>query len=201
MKQILNILFILSILSCKAQSLIKSLDGDGSCPPYDANCYEKDVNNEFEKFTGTWKYQNGAAEITFKLKKELHYQISSNSNYMDLLVGEYRYIENGVVIVNTLSDFDNAAITGYEHKIKGGVFVHTTPSYCLVNSQIQDIKIELMIAAPNDFKTRGNIILHYVNDNGVEKLQVCVRDDSVLADDPDARIDIPDGYYVFVKQD
>ncbi len=76
MKQILNILFILSILSCKAQSLIKSLDGDGPCPAYDANCYEKDVNDEFEKFTGTWKYQNGATEITFKLKKELHYQIS-----------------------------------------------------------------------------------------------------------------------------
>jgi hypothetical protein len=87
---LLDSFFIL--LSCKAQTVIKSIEGDGSCPLYDTNCYEKDVNNEFGKYVGTWTYTNGDTELIFKLKKEEHYQISTNSSYTDMLVGEYKYI-------------------------------------------------------------------------------------------------------------
>lgn len=187
-------------LSCKAQSVIKSLEGDGSCPPYDTNCYEKDVNNEFDKFEGEWKYQNGNSELTFKLKKEEQYQSSSNSNYEDLLVGEYQYIEDGTEIVNTLSDFDDNAISGYDHNISGGVFVYRNITECIDNSNPNEIKVELMIADPiNDF-IEGRVILRHVNDNGIEKLQVCIYDYTTLADDVNARIPIPDGYYELIKQ-
>jgi len=37
--------------------------GDTSCPPYDNNCYEKDVNDEFEKFVAEWKYENGIEKL------------------------------------------------------------------------------------------------------------------------------------------
>lgn len=95
MKQILNILLLLSILSCKAQTIIVPL-GSGQDFEKTPNYYLKDVNNEFGKFAGTWKYQNGNTQIIFKLKKEEHYQAASNYNYVDLLVGEYQYIQNGV---------------------------------------------------------------------------------------------------------
>ncbi|WP_299367826.1 DUF6705 family protein [Winogradskyella sp.] len=200
MKHIVSIIFIISLFLCKAQSIIKSLDGDGSCPPYDTNCYEKDVNNEFDKFVGTWKYIEGNTELTFKLKKELHYQTSEDSNYMDLLVGEYKYIEDGIEKVNTLTDFDDMSITGYGHNISGSIFVHITPSYCIINSDNQEIKIKVSLTDPDDFNITGNVILRYVNEEGVEKLQVCIQDNSVLADDENANIAIPDGYYELEKQ-
>jgi len=195
------IILIMSLFSCKAQTIIKSLDGEGSCPPYDTNCYEKDINNEFEKYVGTWKYINGNTELTFKLKKEIHYQIYEDRSFQDLLVGEYKYIENGIEKVNTLDDFDDTSITGYDHTISGGVFTHITPSYCLINSDNQEIKIEVSLTDPDDFNITGNVILRYVNEGGVEKLQICIQDNSVLADDENANIAIPDGFYELIKQE
>ncbi|BAO75848.1 hypothetical protein WPG_1618 [Winogradskyella sp. PG-2] len=164
------------------------------------DCYEKDVNNEFDKFVGEWKYLSGNTEINFKLKKEEHYRISNETNYEDLLVGEYQYIKNGIEKINTLSDFDNSAISGYEHNISGGVFVYRTITECIDNSSSQEIKIELMISNPIDNLIEGRIILRYVNEDNIEKLQVCIYDYTTLADDANARIDIPDGYYEFLKQ-
>lgn len=201
MKNIVSIILIMSLFSCKAQSIIKSLDGDGSCPPYDTNCYEKDINNEFGKYVGTWKYIEGNTELTFKLKKEIQYQIYEDRSFQDLLVGEYKYVENGVEKVNTLADFDDDNITGYDHNISGGVFTHIAPSYCIINSDNQEIKIEVSLNDPNDFNITGNVILRYVNEDGVEKLQICIQDNSVLADDENANIAIPDGYYELEKQE
>jgi Family of unknown function (DUF6705) len=201
MKNALKIIIILSFISCKAQTVIKSLEGDGSCPPYDNNCYEKDVNNEFGKYVGTWTYTNGDTELIFKFKKEEHYQISTNSSYTDMLVGEYKYIENGIQKVNTLSDFDSTTLSGYDHSISGGVFVHRLPDSCIDNSDPTEIKIELFIESPEDDFIEGRLILRYVNDNGVEKIQVCVYDYTTLADDVNARIEVPDGYYEMIKQD
>ena len=199
MKRIIIIL-ILTTLSCKAQTIIKPMGTNDFCRN-DPNCYEKDVNNEFDKFVGEWKYQNSNTSLTLKLKKELHYQTSTASNYEDLLVGEYQYIENGVEKANTLADFDSPNISGYEHKISGGIFVRHLPSYCTDNSTPQEIKIELFIEDPNDRFIQGRIILRYVHDNGTEKLEVCIYDYTTMAEDVNAKLPIPDGFYVFIKQD
>ena len=57
-----NLIFIpllmLSILSCKAQNIIVPI-GSGQNLELNSDYYKKDVNNEFGKFTGTWKYENG----------------------------------------------------------------------------------------------------------------------------------------------
>lgn len=199
MKKILNIILVLTIISCKAQSIIVPI---ASGDPFEKtpNYYLKDINNEFNKFEGTWKYQNGDIEITFKLKKEEHYQALPQSNYQDLLVGEYQYITNGLVLVNTLDDFDNPLLSGYEHNISGRNFKHRLPSSCVDNSDVAEIKISMHINHPTEEFTEGILFLRYVNDNGVEKLQACIYDNTTMGNIPDARIDIPDGYYEFIKQ-
>ena len=115
MKQLVFIT-IITVLSCKAQTIIVPI-GSGDDIQLNTNYYHKDVNNEFGRFEGTWLYTDGNTELIFKLKKEELYQISSDSHYEDLLVGEYQYIENGVEKANTLADFDNASISGYDHYI------------------------------------------------------------------------------------
>lgn len=200
MKNYIIILAVATVFSCKAQSIIVPM-GSGETYENNPNYYLKDVDNDLDKFEGTWKYQNGDSEITFKLKKETHYQTSNDSNFRDLLVGEYEFIENGTVKANTLQSFDNTAISGYLHKISGGVFVHSIANDCLDNSDISEIKIRLTISDPNEEFVEGRLFLRYINDNGTEKLQVCIYDATTLADDVDARIDIPDGYYEFNKID
>lgn len=199
MKIYIILLAIITSYSCKAQSIIVPI-GSGEDIEHNPEYYKKDVNNELEKFEGTWKYLSGDSEITFKLKKEEHY-LSPSNYYKDLLVGEYQYIENDLEKVNTLSNFNNVSVSGYNHKISGSVFLHQLPNYCIDNSDIQEIKIELIIQQPNEDFVEGRIILRYVNEDGVEKLQVCIYDYTTLAEDTNARIDIPDGYYEFVKQE
>ncbi|WP_439152117.1 DUF6705 family protein [Winogradskyella sp.] len=199
MKNILRILITVSFISCKAQSVIIPLGGNQDIV-HSPDYYEKDVNNEFGKYTGTWSYTNGDTELTFKLKKEEQY-LSPSNYYTDMLVGEYKYIENGIQKVNTLSDFDSTTLSGYDHRISGGIFVHELPDNCLDNSDVTEIKIELFIVSPDDDDIEGRLILRYINDNGVEKIQVCVYDYTTLADDVNARIEVPDGYYEMVKQD
>ena len=199
MKQLLNIALLITLFSCKAQTIIVPI-GSGDNIKDNQSYYEKDVNNEFGKFEGTWKYQNGSTQITFKLKKETHYQISSDSYYEDLLVGEYQYIENGAEIANTLSDFSNPSVLGYSHKISGRGFNHFLPNNCTDNSEVAEIKIRLFLRHPTEEYTEGRVILRYVDDNGTEKLQACIYDYTTMGNIQDARIDIPDGYYVFVKQ-
>lgn len=200
MKNTVILILIITAFSCKAQSVIKSLDGDGSCPSNDSNCYEKDVNNEYDKFVGEWNYQSGDTSLTFKLKKELHYQIANNRNFTDLLVGEYQYIENGVEKANTLTDFDNVSISGYRHKISGGIFLHRLPYYCTDNSIPQEVKIELSIEDPNDSFIEGSVILRYVNDSGTEKLEVCIQNTSTMGEDPNPLLPMPNGFYEMIKQ-
>ena len=174
MKNSIIILIIITTLSCKAQSIIKPM-GSGDFCSDNPDCYEKDINNEFGKFAGTWKYQNKNNEITLKLKKEEHVQISNDSEFEDLLVGEYQYIANGVEKANTLADFNNVNISGYSHKITGGSFIHRLPSYyCIDNSDPAEIKVNVFIKHPVDRNVDGQLILRYVNDNGTEKLEACI---------------------------
>jgi len=199
MKHILILVIILTTLSCKAQSIIVPI-GSGQNFEKNENYYLKDVNNEFDKFEGTWLYQSGTTQITFQLKKEEHYQASENYNYIDLLVGEYQYIENGFEIVNTLSDFDSPFVSGYQHKISGRIFKHRLPSFCIDNSDVAEIKIKVRLNHPTEEETEGIVILRYVNDNGTEKLEACIYDNTTMGNIPNARIDIPNGYYEFIKQ-
>ena len=164
--------------------------------------YLKDVNNEFEKFEGEWQYLGVDMSMTLKLKKEEHYQPYPDTKFMDLLVGEYQYIENGVEKVNTLADFNSPQVSGYEHNLSGRGYTRFLPGYCEDNSTPQEIKISLNITKPtnDDNVIEGKLILRYINDNGIEKLEVCIFDYSTTAYEVTDRIDMPDGYYEFVKQ-
>ena len=200
MKTILNaILLTALIFSCKAQSIIVPI-GSGDEHERNPNYYIKDVNNEFNKFEGIWIYNNGNTEITIKLKKEIKYQLKPELNYQDLLVGEYKYKYNNLEIVNSLNDINNPAISGYSHNISGGSFQHRLPDNCIDNSLPEEIKIWLIISHPSNKDIEGRIILRYINDNGIEKIQACIYDYTTLAYGQNDRIAIPDGYYEFIKQ-
>lgn len=197
MKNIIKIIVILSVFSCKAQTIIIPLDSNQdyeNSPDY----YIKDINNDLNKFEGTWKYQNGTTEITIILKKELHYTISNEDNHEDLLVGEYQYIEDSIEKVNTLNDIDNPSISGYDHIISGNNIVRPIPYFCIDNSDPLEKKVWVFIGHPTDEFVDGRLYMRYVNEAGVEKLEACIFDETNLSDSN--ILDIPEGSYVFIKQ-
>ena len=109
MKQIILIIVtIFTVLSCRAQSPIVGYQ-TYRVPD---NAYCKDLNNDLDKFTGTWKYINGTTELTVVIVK--NEQVFNDDYYTDELAANYKYVENGVEIINTLSnDYNtNATISG-----------------------------------------------------------------------------------------
>ena len=113
MKNIILILTLILTLSCKAQSNVVGYNSSN----IPENAYCKDLNNDLNKFTGTWKFVNGNTELTIIIvKNEKVYHKYFSKYYIDELAGNYKYIENGIEIVNTLSNnfSENFSFSGSE---------------------------------------------------------------------------------------
>jgi hypothetical protein len=89
--------------------------------------YYKDVHNSLDPFVGTWIYQNGSTSLTIVLEKRT-LSLYGNYYYEDLIIGEYQYIENGEVKINTLNNLVQGVSLDRNHTIAGN-FVVTDPSY------------------------------------------------------------------------
>ena len=100
MKNILYALIILTgIYSCKAQTY--PMEGDVPLD-FSSGIYFKDLNNNFNKFAGTWEYVDATKRLRIDLQKIEDYEDSDY--FSDVIVGNIIYEENGVEIINTLTN-------------------------------------------------------------------------------------------------
>lgn len=83
---------------------------DGIVQDVPSGTYLKDINNTFDKFLGTWKWQEGNKILTFKIQKVTQYYYSEYNVFEDFIIGNYSYTENGgsTYLVNTI--IQNAGI-------------------------------------------------------------------------------------------
>jgi hypothetical protein len=178
MKTTITLLFLITLcFACKAQSPILPKYG-GDFKKIEG-AYYKDTFNDFNGFEGTWQYTNG--NTTFKVilqKKEMAQYISpmsGRSYYEDLLIGEYKYVENGVEKVNTLSFLPNNYTNPYEHYIAGGSIQKYNPnvSGICIGCNPGDVQVRLIMFEP-DVEIPGvylYIYLRHYTENGIEKLE------------------------------
>jgi hypothetical protein len=65
------------------------------------------TNNEVNKLEGTWKWVSGTDEVILKLKK---FRTTITDYDEDVILGSHSYIKNGVIIENSLGDFEDIPI-------------------------------------------------------------------------------------------
>ncbi|WP_438968582.1 DUF6705 family protein [Nonlabens sp.] len=100
MKNLLLLLCCASLFSCVAQTY--PMEGN-DYPLYRKQGMSfKDMNNNLNKFEGTWEYQDSTSKLTVILQKMEDYEVGSALS--DVIVGNYIYEENGVEIINTLTN-------------------------------------------------------------------------------------------------
>tara|TARA_R110002012_G_scaffold291564_1_gene486099 strand:+ start:119314 stop:119931 length:618 start_codon:yes stop_codon:yes gene_type:complete len=156
---LITILFF-ALLSCKAQTPVVGLDAPTTTP---SGAYFKDINNEFNKFEGTWVFTEGTTTFTVALeKKEMVYD--GFKYYYDELFGAYSYITNGVEIVNTFpliteteTDLDNTRI-GAPSIIPNNLYVACND--CLPNER----RLQLYFSDPERPYLSVSIILRHIQD-------------------------------------
>lgn len=200
MKYIFKLTIILLALSCKAQSPVVPIDTYRQDTTLGA--YFKDLNNELNPFVGTWKYTNGNTFFTITIAKEE--MIYNGKYYEDLLVGEYRYVENGVEKVNTLPLLSSPLITGGDHSISGRKVIN--PDYynppcneCAPNER----RVKLYMNDPDrDYLPLDSITLRYLPNESPEKISIIIKGESGgsipvgVPDEPR----FPYGEFVLIKQ-
>ena len=198
---VFTVYFFIAI-SCKAQTIVP-LSQDHSDMYHKSNTYTKDVDNEFDKYTGTWKFQQGNTTLTIVFKKIIFDYYQKKNYYEDLLIGEYKYIENGIEKVNTLSILSNPPSTTGGYNIYGNRIVHRgvypqCPE-CLLNEK----RVILFINDSEREYLDNAIVLRYKNENGTEKIIAKIFKNGTSFMPPDNAPDemrVPYGEYVLIKQ-
>jgi hypothetical protein len=192
-----TILLIISIMSCKAQSPIVNIDASRSSTVDGA--YFKDLNNEFNKFIGTWVYTNGTNTLTIELKKVE--SVYNGKDYEDKLVGEYKYKGNGIIIINTLDNISNN--NSAKHNIKGNRIIANDQSIICNDCTANERRIELTFYDKNRLYLSSSIILRYLtNESNPEKINVIIRPKggTIIPTDGSTSLRVPYGTYLMEKQ-
>ncbi|MEE9349532.1 MAG: DUF6705 family protein [Flavobacteriaceae bacterium] len=192
-------LVLIMFSSCKAQQVITPIF-DNDSPERDPNNYFKDVDNDFDKFEGTWKYQDTLREFTIKLEKKDSVNDNDGSYVYDLLIGEYLYKENNVEIVNTLSDMDDPTIIGFNHNIVGNFIAHKFNRPACDNCSLDERRVTLIINNPTNIDGMGWITLRHIVVDGLEQLEATIKDESLIGVSPKPRLDVPNGNYILIKE-
>ena len=93
MKNIIKILALFLIISCKAQTIV-NIDAYGIGD--NSNKYFKDLDNNYSNFVGTWEYTNSG--ITFRLillkKQNVKIDMVDDIHYMDILEAKFQIVQN-----------------------------------------------------------------------------------------------------------
>ena len=202
MKHIL-ILFIIGCfaLSCKAQTLIVDLDTYIGDKPQGS--YSKDVNNELNKFVGTWEYTNGNTLLKIILyKTQMNYD--GEEFYFDDLRGEYSYIESGIEIVNTLPNLINDPENHGDRNILVQSILSNNDMPPCDDCSSEERRVSLGFYDPERDYLNYTITLRYlVGQTNPEKMEVTIfeSDSAILPyEGAPETIRVPSGTYLMEKQ-
>ena len=218
MKTMKNIYLIFSVIlfaSCKAQ-IIDAYDVN--ILPGDINgAYYKDLTNFRDRFVGTWVYSQGNNFLTIIIQKRDNVYINDGFNtfYEDILVGEYKYIEQGIEKINTLNNininYGGTLDLNAKHNLLGDMYLPYPVNYPPCNECLPNEKRMVFDYTEPNYDPKGvangyMVVRHFI-ENGVEKIKIVFyTENQIQRHDANGNpitpepYKIPFGEYVLVKQ-
>jgi len=187
--------------SCKAQ--VSPL-AEGDIYTNNSGLYYKDVDNDFDKFVGEWKWENGTNSLTIVLQKKEYLYDSNENFYEDLIIGEYKYVQNGLVIYDTLHNLNDSSIEPYYHKINGSSILANHHLPLCNDCDEGERRVWLTVEHPDYGHISGKLVMRYKIENGVEKIYARLMENRAsyrLSEEEPSSLGIPFTDYVFIKQD
>ncbi|WP_430410938.1 DUF6705 family protein [Kordia sp.] len=194
---IIVVVFCMSF-SCKAQNPVVGLtQKKGSIPD---NIYYKDIDGDLDKYVGTWIYANETTSFTITFRKVI--QSFNGKWYDDLLVGDYKYVKNGVVVMDYLSRINDLTVNNGQHYIYGNRIIYPYQDVDCDGCTHMERRIDLFFDDPERRHLDFALVIRYLNINNVEKIQANLRVTDIGTVPPNAPLDtrIPYGNYTLIKQ-
>ena len=200
MKKIINILFVCAVtLSCKAQNPVFDISQDRGTDNL-TGAYYKDLNNNLIPFVGTYLYTSGNTSLKIVLQKKTMSSVN-NRYFHDYLIGEYRYVNNGIEVINTLNNLSQNFSNAWNYNIGGNLLITQGNTGCFD-------------CEPNEIAWRGSLIdtsthnsaqmiIRRITVNGTPAIKIWVmwrmrakRPGDAPLQDPS----FPGGYHTLLKQ-
>lgn len=191
--------------NCKAQVNISPIfNQDGFFDQ--TNTYYMDSENEFNKFVGTWKWEQGLSSLTITFQKKLNVFFPEDNNYSDVLIAEYEYIDdNGISLINTLPSLLNSTILPYNRNIWGNTILTARPGNPLTpnnsSTTIEYNRIYLDIQDPERTYLMNSMNVRYIDD-AVPKIEILIGGRGIQFIEPGElpNMRVPYGFYKLTKQ-
>lgn len=196
----LIVIFLLSLthFNCNAQSPIVSIDTPRTSTVDGA--YFKDLNNELNKFVGTWIFSDGTNQFTLEMKKVE--MVFDGTDYIDKLVGEYKFVSNGVELVNTLQNINNS--NPAKHNVKSRRVIGKDDFVKCEDCTINERRIKFTFYDPERMYLSNAMILRYLlNETNPEKLTATIYSAGGVVlptEDSPGTPRVPIGSYTIEKQ-
>ncbi|CAM4366458.1 DUF6705 family protein [Flavobacterium terrigena] len=201
MENIIKIIILTISLNCYSQSpIIDIIDKDGTRT---TNAYYKDVNNLLNTFEGTWLYTNGATSLKIVMIKKM--QQFNGRYYEDLIIGEYEYKVNDVIVISTLSELNNNYSNQSSHSIAGSSIMNNNNRPICTNCTVNEKRLRTGFEDPVR-DSYGTMIVKKTTQNGLEAIQIKTRLSGYgtpwIEGQPQPPTDftVPAGEYILIKQ-
>ena len=146
--------------------------------PVTSNDYYQDNNNYLNQFTGTWQYTNGNTTFRIVLSKATMVYDRTYKCHLDALVGEYEYVENGLVKINTLPSLNHVYDYYNDHKIYGFRLKSPTDLPVCTTCAPNEKRVKLLCLDPVK-KVSYELFLKHTIINGVAQLNMYIRSDGL----------------------
>lgn len=212
MKKIILALVFITSFSCKAQNPVLPLYKSEFAAINGA--YYKDMDDFHNQFVGTWVLNNGTTylKVTLKKKPEFLEDFLGVNCYVDYLVGEYEYKENGVTKVNTLTNIDLNHSSIYDFNLISDFRIkksrHPECITCGENEGRLVMNFQQLLTRDPMWAASAEFILRHVVVGGIEKLNVQFLmtepagkiPDALSGDDAYQGFSLPFGDYVLTKK-
>lgn len=131
--------------------------------------YYKDVNNELDKFLGTWVYDDGIMSFTINFSLLTHHERSGD--YYDRIYSKIKFINNGEVVYNTLNELE------YNRQDISGSNLHLNNS--------NKISMTYRESNPNAGRIVAHLVLEYIACAQNTNCEQLVWHNRYLKDTPD----------------
>ncbi len=173
---------------------------DGGCG-FVQGAYYKDTQNDFNKYVGTWEYVENNNMLTIKFEKRVNHYDSNFGFSYDMLVGEYKFIEDGVLKADTQTDILDLTKNLFENSFSGNYLAKNRSTNICAGCTASDKFVTLSYLQPNrDYLMVEINIYYYTDELGVPFIKIQVRHrDSYIPENGTSDTIIPEGDYVLAK--
>lgn len=173
--KIINVIILFLTIHTNSQTLDISKIADNGPIPI-SGVYYKDNLNLLNQFEGKYRYVNGSTILEIELIKKINKPFANTGAFYDFVAGEVKYIENGVLKINTLPNLNQNSSLRI-HAIEGFGILNNHNDYPCTTCYTGQKRLRASFENPLNDKVDIDLFFKIITlPNGTVTMEMMMRD-------------------------